>query len=235
MKAILLAAGKGTRISRNIKNVPKSTLPINGESLIKINVKRFLNMGFDVSVVVGYQHEIIKKELEGLKVNYYYNPFYAVTNSIGSIWIAREQLTDDCIIMNADVYCEQILIDKLLEVKQDAVMTIDTSRVEIGDYFFGTDENGLIVKYGKDLPLENRTGEYVGIGVIRKSFLNKFKKELNRLIWNGEYNLWWENVLYSLADKGSPVSTIDVKGVFWSEIDYFDDYLRIVEYANNKA
>ena len=233
MKAILLAAGRGTRISRNIKNVPKSTLPVNGKALIRINVEHFLNLGFEVSVVVGYQHPLIEKELEGLNVHFYYNPFYGVTNSIGSIWLARHQLDDDCIIMNADVYYEPALLDKLLASDKEVVMATDSSRIEVGDYFFSTDENGLIVKYGKGMPIEDRTGEYVGIAVVRKSFAKKFKDEINRLVWAEKYDMWWENALYELADQGTPIATIDVKGLFWSEIDYFDDYLRIVEYAKN--
>lgn len=232
MKAILLAAGRGTRISRNIKNVPKSTLPINGKSLIRLNVEHFLEIGCEVSVVIGYERGLIEKELEGLKVKFYYNPFYKVTNSIGSIWMARHELEDDdCIIMNADVYYEPALLDKLLEADKEVVMATDSSRIEIGDYFFSTDKDGLIVKYGKGMPIEDRTGEYVGIAVVKQSFGKIFKEEINRLVWEEKYDMWWENALYELADKGTPIATIDVKGLFWSEIDYFDDYLRIIEYA----
>ena len=81
MKAILLAAGKGTRISRMIESVPKSTLPINGIPLIRIIVTMLLKEKFDVSVCVGYQAGKIKKALEAnlnkLKVKNLYLDLYS--------------------------------------------------------------------------------------------------------------------------------------------------------------
>ena len=52
MKAFLLAAGVGNRISRMIKNVPKSTLPINDKPLIRITAEMLLGMGMEIVVVV---------------------------------------------------------------------------------------------------------------------------------------------------------------------------------------
>ena len=90
MKAILLAAGKGTRISRMVKAIPKSTLPIGGVPLIRRTVDMLKKEGFNISICVGYKQNDIKKVLEGLDVNYYYNPFYDVTNSIASLWFAKK-------------------------------------------------------------------------------------------------------------------------------------------------
>ena len=59
MKVIMLAAGKGTRISRMVQAVPKSTLPINGVPLIRLTVEMLLRKGMDISVCVGYQHDKI--------------------------------------------------------------------------------------------------------------------------------------------------------------------------------
>lgn len=234
MKVIMCAAGKGTRISRNIKDIPKSTLPINGVPLIRINVENYLSMGCEVVVVVGYNYQMIKDALEGLDVKYYYNPFYTVTNSLASVWFAKDELTDDCIIMNADVFYESEILKRMLNSKQDVVMASDSSRIEIGDYFLGINEAGYVTKYGKGLPIEDRSGEYVGLAYISKSFINIFKAQIEKHVWEGNYNYWWENALYSLADQGYNIPTIDVSGCFWGEIDYFDDYTRILNYVANK-
>lgn len=234
MKVIMCAAGKGTRISRNIKDVPKSTLPINGIPLIRINAENYLKMGYEVIVIVGYNFKLIKESLEGLKIKYYYNPFYSVTNSLASLWIAKEELNDDCIIMNADVYYDLNILDRLLSTKENVVMASDSSRVEVGDYFFGTDNDGNITQYGKNLPLEERTAEYVGLALVKKEFVNIFKKQIDKLVWDTHYDYWWENALYSLADQGYKIPTVDVSGLFWSEIDYFDDYMRIIEYIKRR-
>lgn len=229
MKAILLAAGKGTRISRMVQEVPKSTLPINGVPLIRHTVQMLIDEGIEVIVCTGYKREAIFDALEGLSVKYYNNPFYDVTNSIASLWFAREEINDNMLILNADVYFSKDLLHKLLDDNRQVVMAMDTGRIEVGDYFFQT-INGCIKKYGKDLPRSERTCEYVGIAKIDKMFTNEFNHQMKKLINSQNHNMWWENVLYSLTDKRE-IHTLDVKGIFWSEIDYFDDYERILDYV----
>lgn len=55
MKAIIMAAGKGTRISRMIDEVPKCTLPVNGVPLIRHTVEMLSREGMEICVCVGYQ------------------------------------------------------------------------------------------------------------------------------------------------------------------------------------
>jgi choline kinase len=231
MKAILLAGGRGTRISRMIQDVPKCTLPIGDTPLIRITVEKLIKRGFEVIVCVGYRHEIVENVLKGLKVKFFYNPFYAVTNSIGTLWFAREELNDDLLIMNADVYFDDIILDSLMKNDYEVVMASDITRVKTGDYFFLTRDDDCIKKYGKELPLEQRTGEYVGMAKITKKFVPEFKGRIIKLVSGGDYNLWWENSLYSFVEEGKDIHTMDVNGAFWAEVDYFDDYERIMKHV----
>ena len=138
MKAFLLAAGRGTRISRMIEEVPKCTLPIGGVPLVRYTAAMLLEAGFELVVCVGYKKEKIFEALEGLPVTYYFNPFYEITNSIASLWFARSEIKSDMIVMNADVYITRNILSALMENKHEAVMMIDRTRVMDGDYFFAT-------------------------------------------------------------------------------------------------
>lgn len=230
MKAILLAAGRGTRISRKIEEIPKCVLPINGVPLIRRSVKMLLERNIRPIVCVGYRDRKIYEALEGLDVTYYYNPFYNVTNSIASFWFAREELSEDTIILNGDVYFDDEILNLIIKTQKDCTLLVDTSRTKEGDFFLKL-ENGRITKYGKDLPLIDRSCEYVGIGKIKGKFLKDFKGKLEDLINSQQHQLWWENILYSLIEEKN-IDTIDINGMFWSEIDYFDDYQRILEHVN---
>lgn len=235
MKAIILAAGKGTRISRMVEAVPKSTLPINGVPLIRITVEKFIEYGIEPIVCVGYESEKIKKALSGLNVKYYTNPFFDITNSLATLWFANEDIEGELVIINADVYFSGKILDNLLASPYEVVMAMDTSRTVEGDYFFKTTDNGCISKYGKELPLEERSCEYVGLVKISETFTPAFRERLNNLIAKQCHHMWWENVLYSFADeKKYDIHTMDVSGIFWSEIDYFDDYERILNYISKK-
>ncbi len=233
MKAIILAAGKGTRISRMIEDIPKSTLPIDGVPLIRRTVNLLAEYGIESVVCVGYQKEKIFKALEGVNCSFAFNPFYSVTNSIASIWFARDYLKGDILIMNADVYISRSILELILQSKDKVTMAIDKTRIAEGDYFFKITDNGSITKYGKGLPIEDRSCEYVGVSKMNSDFVEVFSDRLIRMIDNGEYDKWWEDVLYSLTDTYD-INTIDVEKNFWSEIDYFDDYERILKHIERK-
>ncbi len=228
MKAILMAGGIGSRISRTI-NKPKSTLTVGNHTIISHTVDLLLKNGIEVAVVVGYKKEFIFESLKDYDVKYYFNPFYRVTNSAGSLWFARDFMDDDLILANADVYWEQPLLDILLKDGHECVMLGDRSRVDKGDYFFNV-RNGFLEDYGKELKRENRNCEYVGFAKIRKNAVAKFKKDLDRLVAEEKYNLWWENVLYENLST-TPVYVEDVSDLFWAEVDYIDDYERILNYV----
>lgn len=235
MKAILLAAGRGTRISRMVREIPKSTLPINGEPLIRVTADILKSRGIGIVACVGYQQEAIREALKDHDVSYYFNPFYDVTNSIASLWFARQELTEDCLILNADVFFSDTILQMIMEEEHDAVMLVDKTRRKTGDYFFSTTDNGCIQKYGKDLPLQYRSCEYVGISKVSAKFMPHFLQRLDELITASKHDKWWEDTLYSFTGEGKySIHTKDVEGNFWSEIDYFDDYERILNYLSTQ-
>ena len=256
MKAILLAAGVGSRIAENIGNIPKSLMEVGDKPLIIHTVELLQKNGMDVVIITGFKHGMIEEALRerGLMeehisedgkshaaVKVYYNPFYAVTNSIGSLWYARDEFGGkDIFIANADVFYTQELLDKVFAAKYDNFLLSDVSRADEGDYFFLTENNSL-KKYGKKLTRDERNAEYVGIAVLRKEWVKRFRDRLCSMIEAGENDLWWEDVLYSfvddkaiqsIAEQDKPViHTVDVDGVFWSEIDTIEDYRRVVEFC----
>ena len=233
-KAILMAAGRGTRISRYIGDMPKCVLDIGGQPLVRYVVEMLLNNNIEIAIVVGYKKEMVIKALEGLSVSYYYNPFYDVTNSIASLWFAKEVFNgEDILLANADVFWEEDILSILKAEKRDPVMLVDSSRKDDGDYFFKF-EGDKLLKHGKDLKRKDISGEYVGIAKIGGVFQHKFVERLETLINNQEHYLWWENVLYSFIGEES-IYVKDIKGNFWSEIDYIEDYNRIINYRKSKV
>lgn len=230
MKAILLAAGKGTRISRKISNIPKSLVDIKGKPLILRTIEMLKQNKIDVSVILGYRRELFLEILDEVKI--YYNPFYSVTNSIASLWFAKDEFSEkeDIIVANADVYWDEQILKTLCNSKEDILMLYDSSRKEEGDYLFYVEDN-ILKDHGKELLPEKISGEYVGVSIIRKEFQEKFRERLELLISQEKYDLWWENVLYSFIDERN-VYVKDIKGLFWGEVDYIGDYYRIVDHLN---
>ena len=232
MKALIFAAGKGTRISRHLSGEPKCTVTVNGEPLIHYTVGMLNKYGVeDITVVVGYSHEFIRKALADKSVRFVYNPFFDVTNSIGSAWFARDFIKDDdMLLMNGDVYMEESLIADLTSYKcTGPVLFSDESRKEEADYKFYY-KNGKLIDYGKELTGDRITGEYIGVAVLGKDFLPTFCARLDDMISTQQHSVWWENVIYTLSDK-IDISVVNVEGKFWAEVDYIEDYERIKAFA----
>ena len=228
MKVFILAAGRGTRISRFLSGKPKCTVDIGGIPLIRYTVELLKSRGIkDIAISLGYRADVIKEVLKGCGVTYYINPFYDVTNSIASAWFAKDFLTgDDILIMNGDVYLEAALLDRILEEQGSPVMYADESRRETADYKFFY-EDGILRKYGKELAGDDITGEYIGIGRFSKDFMPDFLRRMEEMIGRQEHQVWWENVVYSMCSE-RPVYVKDVGGMFWAEVDYIEDYDRIL-------
>ncbi len=233
-KAILMAAGRGTRISRDIDGNCKCTLDIGGTTLIRHTVQMLLKHNIEVHIVVGYQKQRILNEVKDLPVHIYENSFYSVTNSLSSLWFARDQLFGDSIILgNADVFWEENLLPILLEDERDCVMLCDSSRVEQGDYLFRV-EDGAVREFGKGLDKNKANCEYVGLAKIQGSFIRECKTELMYMVEAQRHNAWWEQILYNMI-PGRNIWTRDIAGHFWAEIDFIEDYQRILSYREGKS
>lgn len=232
MKAIIVAAGKGSRISDEIGSIPKSLLRVNGKTIIENTVDKLLDRGISVSICVGYKYDMIENELKDKCVNFYYNPFYEITNNIASVWFAKDEFdkNDDVIILSADVIFDEQILDKLCTSESELTMATDKSRIYDGDYFFTLNNNGQIVEFGPDIPENKRNCEYIGLTKVKKEMCKKFKNRLEDMVWNGNIQCYFENVFLSfIEDDNVNLKTVDVSGLFWREIDFYKDYKKALQ------
>ena len=234
MRALILAAGRGTRISRYLSGRPKCTVDIGGGiTLIENTIRQLRGMGIkDIGIILGYNQEVIREILKEHDIKFYYNPFFDVTNSIASAWFARDFITneDDIMIMNGDVFVDDSLLEIIKEETLSPVLFCDETRKEEADYKFYYEDNRLL-KYGKELEGEDITAEYIGLAKIGKEFISTFKNELESMINKQQHYLWWENALYELS-KEKDIYVKDVEGRFWAEVDYMEDYERILKFRD---
>ncbi len=232
MKVLILAAGVGTRISRYLGEHPKSCVDVGGKPLIRRTMELFYRHNItNIAIVTGYQEKYIHEALSGFDYKTYKNPFYKVTNSIASMWFAKDFMDydDDMLILNGDLFFEDIMLEKLIEIPKSPLFLSDSSRIDNADYRFYW-ENDRLLKFGKELSNEETSGEYVGIAKIEKKDMKIMRAQLEYLIDKGEYNMWWEDVLYSLVETNKPIYIEDINGSFWAEVDFIEDYERIKEF-----
>ena len=223
MKAIIMAAGVGKRLLGLNMNKPKCLLTAGSETLIRRSVNLLVNKGIsDITVIVGYEADLIRNELKK-DVAYFENPHFLTTNSIMSLWYAKDLLEDNVLLLNGDLYYEHGILDYAKNQTNPVVMLADSTRIDNADYRFSF-SGDQIIQFGKHLTNQETDGEYVGIVRIDQCFIKTFKQTLEEMITAGKSNIWWEDVLYSFISKQIPIHFYDVAGTFWSEVDTLQDY-----------
>lgn len=233
MRAIILAAGMGTRISKYIEEKPKCMVDIGGTTLLGYTITMLQKKGVsEITVCVGYRANDIIETVSALGVQFVYNPFYDVTNGIASIWFARDFIRDDddLLIMSGDLYLEPEIVDELIAQKQSPVLLVDSTRIVDADYRFHY-ENGILMRHGKDLSIEDTTGENLGIAKLGKDFIPIYKAHMLEMINHQKHSVWWESVMYDMI-PGQNIYVHDIAGKFWAEVDQIEDYRKILKHRN---
>ncbi len=233
MKAIIMAAGVGKRLQALNINKPKCLIAVGSTTLIRRSVNLLVSKGIsDITVIVGFKAHLIRNELNN-DVAYFENPDFHSTNSIKSLWYAKDLLEDNVLLLNGDLYYEHGILDYAINQTNPVVMLADSTRIDNADYRFGFIGN-QINRFGKHLTNDETDGEYVGIVRIDQCFIKRFKQTLEEMITSGETNIWWEDVLYSFIEKQIPIHYFDVAGTFWSEVDTLQDYNYLQNWITNQ-
>ena len=103
MRAIILAAGAGTRLSPLTSNCPKCLVPAGSRVLLDYQIGALRRVGVeDIVLVIGYKAGQIRRHC-GAAARYIENPEYLTTNSIYSFFLARQELDTDLFLFNCDI------------------------------------------------------------------------------------------------------------------------------------
>ncbi len=227
MKYIILVAGKGSRLHPLTLNQAKPLYKLDKDTTVlqrMVNLIRKYDRACDIVVVDGFMHNNIENEIKG--VTFIYNPFYAVTNSIASLWFAKEHLkSDNVTIINGDVVMERDLIkDILCKPVDKATVLLDSSIRFEGDYNVQVSEDRVLVMSKQ---LSSYYGEYAGITKLDANSAWKLKCIVEQMIEEGMYDQWYENAMDLMVfNEDFDLYYEDIANYDWTEVDCVDDMLK---------
>ena len=228
MKGVILAAGRGERLAPMGWEEPKCLLEFGGQTLLDNIIGALLDNGISrVVIVVGYKQEAV---LEGLRKHAVtcetvINEDYADTNTIHSLYLARDYLNEDFIYFNADVLFERALISHLIS-RDGNVFAIEEKKCGAEEVKVIIDEERRIVRIGKKLEPEECLGEFIGVGKFSASSCEAMVKSLCRFNEElGERNLFFEAAVDVILDE-HVFYAMGLDGLGAIEIDNPDDYER---------
>ena len=229
MRAIIVAAGMGKRLEPLTKNTPKPLLRIKDGTILEHQLQNLKSCGItDTVIVVGYLAERIK-QVGGPNIKYIFNPDYETTNSLVSLWYAREEMNNDFIYLHADVIFHPEILQELLKVQDDICLSVEKKKCRPEDMKVKV-KNGLITEINKTMTLSDAYGEFIGIAKFSSAGALALRGALDTLVINSDPMFWFESSIQWLADKGYQVHKLDTEDKPWIEIDFPED----LDKARNK-
>jgi choline kinase len=228
MKAIILAAGQGTRLNGGgVK--PKCLFEIAGQRLLDRQLSALTEAGInEIVVVVGFDADNIRRHCPP-NTSFVVNTRFADSSSLYSLWLAREHLTAGFVVLNCDVLFHPHLLDKLLSSPfADALLIdfVDKRRNHFGDEEMKVKvSNGLIIDITKDMDPQDADGENVGIVKFSAQGAKRLIEQMDKLIARGCAWDWAPRAFREYA-ACYPLHAISTGDYPWIEIDFPEDYQR---------
>ncbi|HEU0197112.1 MAG TPA: NTP transferase domain-containing protein [Nevskiaceae bacterium] len=238
MHAILLAAGRGKRLSSaNERHVPKSLLSFGGHSLLERHLRLLRAAGVDgLTIVTGYASEQIRAAVAELALplvtDFVDNARYTL-GSVLSVHCAREGLVrapDDVLVMDADVlYDQRILLPLCAGPSVDRV-PFDTGFTPGDEPVKLCLEHGRIVEFRKRLAAElhyDRIGETIGFFRLTPATARRFAELVAGYVAAGRTDQPHEEALRDLfLEQPERFEEQDTAPAPWLEIDFPEDLVR---------
>jgi L-glutamine-phosphate cytidylyltransferase len=238
MKAIILSAGQGSRLGHLTDDRPKCLIDFNGRTLLDRQLDTLAANGIEEAVVVtGFHDELVDAAIaargRGPHVRTIYNPFYKVADNTGSLYMAREELSGDCLVWNGDTLVSDSLMRRVVGNRGEGIcVTIDRKDAyDADDMKVVVDGDGRLHAIGKRLPMGDVNAESIGLLAFRSGGAELFRDWIGKAIRTPEgTTIWYLRVIHQIA-QAHPVWTLDIAGEEWGEVDFPEDVERAGELA----
>ena len=250
-KALIIAAGLGSRLKKHTKNLPKCMLDFGGKTLLQRQLEAYKKCHInDISLVRGYKKE--KINYKGIK--YFENDDYKNNNILNSIFYAEKVINGNIIISYSDILFNSSVVQRALDANHDISVVVD---IDWRGYYVGRKDhpiseaenvvfnsNNEVEKIGKiNTGNEEVHGEFIGMIKLSNRGAEIFKQHFNRLkkiYWNKPFQrakifqkAYLTDFIQELVDIGIKVHCVIIESG-WKEIDTVEDYKKALVGFNKK-
>ena len=250
-KALIIAAGLGSRLKKHTENLPKCMLDFGGKTLLQRQLDSYKKCGIrDISLIRGYKKE--KINYKGIK--YFENTDYKNNNILNSIFYAENVINGNIIISYSDILFDHSVVKRLLKSNHDISVVVD---IDWRGYYVGRKDhpiseaenvifnsNNEVEKIGKiNTGKEEVHGEFIGMIKLSNRGTEIFKEHFHRLkkiYWNKPFQrakifqkAYLTDFIQELVDIGIKVHCVIIESG-WKEIDTVEDYKKAIVGFNKK-
>jgi choline kinase len=236
MQAIILAAGVSKRLRPLTDTTPKCLLGISGKNLLHRTIDNLTVNGItDFICVTGYRENMIKEYVNenfpGLNFTFITNPGYDNNNNSYSLWMTKDFVKEDIILLDSDILFEHGIIKKLIMSGFENCLAVNvTDKLDEEQIKVTIDEKKRILEISKEVEIKKAAGESIGIEKFSKNFMNELFVILDRKITkennvNEFYEKSFEELL-NIKDKNIEIYSVDISEFNCTEIDTVEDYKK---------
>jgi choline kinase len=242
MKAVILAAGVASRLRPLTNHTPKCLLKVGSKNILELTIENLLaNNISEIVIVTGYLenqiHDFITSRFPELNITLLYNELYESTNNIYSLWLARDALKgDDMLLMDSDIVFSWQIIEKLFVSEKKNCLALKRHELSEEEIKVRTDQSGRVLEISKEVKLSEAAGESVGIELFGREVIPELFNVIDHKV-NIEKNVnqFYEAAFQELINSSHEIYVVDITEYFCMEIDTAEDLKLAGELYNDRA
>lgn len=243
MQAVILAAGIAKRLRPLTDSTPKCLLEIGGKNLLHRTVESILENGIkDFVFVLGYRGRMIKDYLD----KYFpatdkivlTNPDYENNNNSYSLWMTKDYIRNDMLLLDSDILFDKRIITELLNSGHENCLAVNvTHKLDSEQIKVIADTENRITQIGKEVDINKSIGESIGIEKFSGNYLRDLFAILDRkILRENNVNEFYEASFQEIIDGNdarNSIYSVDVSDYECMEIDTIEDYRQAFNLYKN--
>jgi choline kinase len=226
-KAVILSAGKGSRLLPLTADRPKCLVELSGKSLLEWQLDVLQDAGLsDIVVVTGFRDALVDAVAAARAgVRTIFNPFYHVADNLGSVWMARAEFDRDLLLLNGDTLISAALLARVLDAETGPIaVTIDEKTQYDSDDMKVLHEGGRLRRIGKALEPGCYNAESIGLLAFRGDGPAVFARHVDAMMRTPDgTRRWYLRAIDDLARDSVDVHIVSIRGEEWQEVDFPED------------
>ncbi|MDX2224581.1 MAG: phosphocholine cytidylyltransferase family protein [Rhodospirillaceae bacterium] len=232
MKAIILAAGRGSRLGELTADRPKCLLELGKRTMLGWQIKMLTAAGVNAfAIVTGSCHDMVQAEVNtlakaGVDARTLFNPFFGVADNLASCWLARGEMKGPFVLLNGDTLFEADIPRRLLAAPPaDITLAVDRKAVyDADDMKVQVEGERRLVDVSKRLDPATVWGESIGMMRFSADGAAAFVAELDHIIHSPSGLKSFYLASIAALARRLMVTVQPISGLKWCEIDFPKDY-----------
>ena len=229
MRAIILAAGMGSRLEKITEKVPKALVDVGGRPLLAHSISTLISEGItDFIIVTGHKaykiREYVEENFEEIDVEYIHNNRYDETNNIYSLYLAIKEVNAPFYILNSDIIFHPGIFAMIhFSEKKNLTISVDF-RENLGKEEMKVKIDGeRVTAISKKLNPSDSDGEYIGITKVTRRSEDPLIECVSETMDIHGKRVFYEHAFQRMIDKGYEINYSKTSGLPWTEIDTIED------------